>query len=183
MSFAGPLTTIRSNVMMHLKQAANEVIDQLILILNQIKPEDYKRNIPGLNASIGQHFRHVTEFYICLFEGTESGSLNYDNRNHDQKIETDIEFTLSLLCEIGDKIRQSDSNPDLELVVNYHYELELNNILKTNYARELAYNIEHAIHHMAIIKSALHLFPYIIVPENFGIASSTIRYRNQIFQK
>jgi hypothetical protein len=43
--------------------------------------------------------------------------------------------------------------------------------------RELAYNIEHTIHHMAIIKqSIIEHFTYIDLPEYFGVASSTVRY-------
>jgi len=43
--------------------------------------------------------------------------------------------------------------------------------------RELAYNIEHVIHHMAIIKIALRQhFEEVTIPENFGIAPSTAKY-------
>jgi len=49
--------------------------------------------------------------------------------------------------------------------------------IKTNALRELAYNIEHAIHHMAIIKIGINeVSPYILLPSAFGVASSTIRH-------
>ena len=55
-------------------------------------------------------------------------------------------------------------------------------VIESNYYRELMYNIEHCIHHQAIIKIALlHLGKTEIV-ENFGIAKSTIEYRRQCAQ-
>jgi hypothetical protein len=43
--------------------------------------------------------------------------------------------------------------------------------------RELVYNIEHAIHHMALIKIGLRAeFSSVIIPDSFGVASSTLRY-------
>jgi hypothetical protein len=50
----------------------------------------------------------------------------------------------------------------------------------TSYNRELVYNLEHAIHHMAIMKIAVdNAFPQVQMPENFGVAYSTIRYQQQ----
>ena len=50
--------------------------------------------------------------------------------------------------------------------------------MKSSFYRELSYNIEHAIHHMALLKVAVkQTLTYISLPENFGVASSTIRYR------
>jgi hypothetical protein len=50
--------------------------------------------------------------------------------------------------------------------------------IKSSLERELAYNIEHAIHHMAIIKIALKtLFPKVKLADNFGVAYSTVRYQ------
>jgi hypothetical protein len=42
----------------------------------------------------------------------------------------------------------------------------------------LVYNIEHAVHHMAIMKIGIReVADYINLPDNFGIAVSTLRYR------
>ena len=50
--------------------------------------------------------------------------------------------------------------------------------IKSSLERELAYNIEHAIHHMAIIKIAVQtVFPKVKLADNFGVAFSTVRYQ------
>ena len=53
--------------------------------------------------------------------------------------------------------------------------------IKSSLERELAYNIEHAIHHMAIIKIAIQtVFPNVKLAENFGVAYSTVRYQKSV---
>ncbi len=31
-------------------------------------------------ATIGQHFRHILDFYICLEKGVDIGTVSYDER-------------------------------------------------------------------------------------------------------
>jgi hypothetical protein len=45
------------------------------------------------------------------------------------------------------------------------------------YFRELLYNLEHCIHHQALIKVALLDMPHICISDTFGVAPSTIQYR------
>jgi hypothetical protein len=75
---------------------------------------------------------------------------------------------------------------DFEVYFEANYETDSgqNISMKSSFYRELAYNIEHAIHHMALLKVAInHSFSYITVPESFGVASSTVRYRNTVDAK
>jgi hypothetical protein len=51
--------------------------------------------------------------------------------------------------------------------------------MPTNYYREMAYNLEHTIHHMALIRTGINDVSRISVPENFGVAISTMKYRKQ----
>jgi len=52
----------------------------------------------------------------------------------------------------------------------------------TNYYREVAYNLEHTIHHMALIKVGIREVSDMEIPENFGVASSTIKFRSACAQ-
>jgi hypothetical protein len=50
--------------------------------------------------------------------------------------------------------------------------------IETTATRELVYNIEHAVHHMAIMKIGVReIASYICLAPDFGIAASTIRYK------
>ena len=69
---------------------------------------------------------------------------------------------------------------DFPISFEANYTLEEGAIQKmdSSFYRELAYNIEHAIHHMALLKVAVNqTLTYIELPQNFGVASSTIRYQ------
>ncbi len=51
-------------------------------------------------------------------------------------------------------------------------------MIASNFYRELIYNIEHAVHHMAIMKiGVLEVAPYVSMPLDFGVAVSTIRHK------
>jgi RNA-binding protein YhbY len=54
--------------------------------------------------------------------------------------------------------------------------------IESNYTRELLYNLEHSIHHQALIKVAILQNNSIIIDENFGVAHSTIEYRKKCAQ-
>jgi hypothetical protein len=69
----------------------------------------------------------------------------------------------------------------LALEVGYDVSKDEFITIATNYSRELVYNIEHAVHHMALIKIGVReAASYIDLPSDFGIAASTIRYKESI---
>jgi len=163
---------------MSLKNAVKEVLHQLQSVIDQIKSTDYTGKVEGLESSIGEHTRHIIEFYLCLIQGLDSGIINYDNRERNRKIETDPAFAMQKIQDIEAFINDFKNNPVLTLGISYNYsEPDLLNV-NSNYHRELVYNIEHTIHHLAIIKPGIvKQFDYIELPENFGIASSTVRHK------
>ena len=81
------------------------------------------------------------------------------------------------LMDILNQVDKPNKNLQLQQIVD---EEEL--LIETNYHRELLYNLEHCIHHQALIKVAIIQNATIAVDENFGVARSTIEYRNQCVQ-
>ena len=123
---------------MDLKITAKLVLDQLITVLDQMRADHYALSIPSLNASVSQHVRHILEFYICLFDGLQSGMINYDNRKRDPRIENDISFTLDLINEIKENISHQTLNSDLNMELKYGESESDDNIhLSTNYLENL----------------------------------------------
>ena len=148
-------------------------IEQFKDILSLLSQEEYTKCCVALsNATIGQHTRHVIELYQCLINGYNVGQVNYDNRKRDTKIQEDIAFAIQQL----DTIKNALEKPNKEIHVSY--ELGENEVfLDSNYYREVMYNLEHAIHHHALIKVGLIIMTKIELPESFGVAPSTIQYR------
>ena len=103
------------------------------------------------------------------------GGYQLGRRIRDNKIETDKNFALGLLQEITRQIGKE--NKLLHLLTYYdEFQVEPDKI-STNYYREIAYNLEHTIHHMALIRIGIHEVSAIQLPDNYGVASSTIRHR------
>jgi hypothetical protein len=164
---------------MNLQTACTGILNQLSELVKQLSAEDYIKPIPALSqSSIGQHLRHTLEFFICLEQGVERGVVNYDKRAHDKLIESDKFLALSVLSRIADFITKQNLNNPLKLEVGYDLTNDHFISVDTNYQRELIYNIEHAVHHMAIMKIGVReAAPYVTLPSDFGVAASTIRYQ------
>ena len=162
-----------------LQASAKELLSQLKEIIRNCKEEDFSKPLPVLSDStFGQHVRHTLEFFICLFDAKNDGIINYDNRKHDKFIETDIALAISVIESIQEFL--SEQTNDFVISFEANYTLKEGEIQKmsSSFNRELAYNIEHAIHHMALLKVAVNqTLNYIDLPENFGVATSTVRYQ------
>lgn len=166
---------------MELQQAVNNVFVQLTETLNQLTEKEYGQPCNSLfNNTIGQHVRHIIELFQCLETGYESGVINYEKRKRDLLIETDKELAKQLLLQIHTDLNRSNKELVLEATYDEHSEHFIN--ITTNYHREIAYNLEHTIHHMALIRVGITEVSNIELADNFGVASSTVKYRNQCAQ-
>jgi hypothetical protein len=168
--------------MTNLKQACLNILLQLSNVVEQIESHDFSKPSLALGKStIGQHLRHTLEFFLCFQNGFQSGVINYDKRAHNRIIETNKSLALEAIHDVANFISGLKNNCSLVLEVGYDLENDESTTLETNASRELVYNIEHAVHHMAIMKIGIReVAPYINVPESFGIAASTIRYQETI---
>jgi hypothetical protein len=168
--------------MNQLLTACESILGQLEYIVRQVNDRDFARPSSALSqATIGQHLRHTIEFFICLEDGFERGAINYDQRQRDQLIESDRQAALEVLLRIK-KFTKCDRE-ERKLVLEVAYERNHENWLsiETNYHRELIYNIEHAVHHMAIMKIGIReVAPYVQLPDDFGVAVSTLRFNDAV---
>ena len=164
---------------MHLSTACKEILDQLTELVSQLNNDDFSKPSKTLsNSTIGQHLRHTIEFFVCLEQGFAKGIVNYDKRSHDKLIESDRFLALNSIEKIQAFIGSQKEDQALQLEVGYNSGNEEVVIIDTNFFRELTYNIEHAVHHMAIMKIGIkEVAPYISLPPDFGIAVSTLRYK------
>jgi hypothetical protein len=133
-------------------------------------------------SSVGMHARHIIEFYQCLLtQSVDNQSVNYDNRQRDLLLQTNIEYFALTVNGVVDalgkldnarlnhplSITSEDTEPDVEPI-------------NSSFARELQYNLEHTIHHAAFIKiGVLSQIPDAYLPKTFGVAPSTLRYQKQ----
>lgn len=161
---------------MQLQQTVKNVFVQLSESIQLLTREQYVQPSKTLfNATIGQHVRHIIELFICLEKGYEKGVVNYEKRKRDLLIETDKDFANNLLQAIYANLEKP--NKKLLLESNYDEHSAETLTVTTNYYREIIYNLEHTVHHMALIRVGINEVSAITVPDGFGVASSTIKYR------
>jgi len=166
---------------MMLKQPIQHVLVQLTETLNQLTNDQYVQTSKTLfNATIGHHVRHIIELFQCLEKGYHDGVVSYEKRKRDPTIETNKELAIALIKEIYKHVEKPDKEILLE-AEDYNATMETV-LIRSNYYREIAYNLEHAIHHMALIRVGVNEVSSVILPEEFGVAYSTIKYRQQCVQ-
>ncbi len=159
-------------------QQSVQTLEQLKLVLTQLPKGVYSQPCEVLSgSSIGQHTRHVIELFQCLLKSYETAQLCYDDRERNKAIETDVDTAMAAISDIQhclDKpnkpitIKQEFSGDEMTVSSNYH--------------REVMYNLEHTIHHKALIKVGIQSFCDLALPKGFGVAPSTIAFEKACAQ-
>lgn len=165
-----------------MKLHCQENLESLGILALKLNNYQFTKELKTLSgATIGQHYRHILELYQSLLIGLSRDEINYDSRVRDIALETDVKNALELLSKIKFGINNISNNRVLTLKGNYACEKDGEINIITSIYRELAYNLEHSIHHQALIKVGLmELGCENYIDDNFGVAPSTIRFRNQI---
>ena len=168
---------------MEIKDTSSQVLEQLVELINKLDNEQFTRPLSVLSGNtIGKHIRHIIELYEQLLLGYDSGVINYDRRKRDLQTETETNYAIDKLKQIN-RAAENKSDKPVQLMLDYSINCQVNDMVDSSYKRELAYNIEHAIHHMAIIKIAIeNAYSEIVLDKAFGVAPSTIRFQRECVQ-
>ncbi len=126
-------------------------------------------------ATIGQHCRHILELFKELLKGYETGLICYEKRQRDIVLENNKEQAIVEIRMLINSIQI----PDKKLVLSFQLDQDQNSdcFLESNYYRELLYNLEHCVHHMALIRIGLKELTNLNLPDSFGVAASTLKYK------
>lgn len=149
---------------------------QLIQALSTISKEQFAAPVPVLQqSSIGKHLRHSIEMFQELITGYNNGLVHYAGRKRDLLLETDLDFAISVLEDLAIQLPQ----PDKMLLLTDEYALisDRAKTVETSYYRELIYNFDHTVHHMALMRIALEYHFQKTVASSFGVAVSTLQYQ------
>ncbi len=161
--------------------AVQAILDEARFYLQRTSAEAFSMPLTVYaGATIGQHTRHYIEFFQCLAESLEAAKpvadvvLDYDLRRRDKLVETEPRHALNVIDSLAARLQVIKHSGKMWL--NYtDYATGVTTLLPTSLERELHYNIEHTIHHFALIKIGLNLIsPCLKLPDGFGVAPSTI---------
>ena len=124
--------------------------------------------------------RHILDMFICLDRGMAEGTVNYERRSRDHRMETDPEVSMMAI----DNIIAGLSRADVPLMLEGQYHVADGPLIRvrTSYQREVLYNLEHAIHHMAMIRIGIEVLGVQTLPDGFGVAPSTTKHKSSCAQ-
>jgi hypothetical protein len=160
----------------------DEVLAQGERLLQTLSDSQYAGKIPeAADASIGAHYRHSLEHFQLMFEAVQQTDIDYDRRARDGALENERQLALSLTRDFRHAGRFL--NPaQLERVIEARCQTSYNDTATTSasstFGREVMYAVSHAMHHYALIALICRLRK-IPLPQNFGMAPSTLRYQRQ----
>ncbi len=161
-------------------ESTRGILEQIQTQVIRLTDEQYARPLALLSGSSpGMHIRHILEFYECLIQQAPQGIICYDKRKRNKTLETSVQAAL----RHAKKVQTTVGNQKgllLQLEV-YTPDGSQKQLIPTNWERELSYNLEHAIHHLAILKIGIkyHL-PEVELVEDLGVAPATIRFRESL---
>lgn len=165
---------------MNADTALLSIIRQINHVIAQLKPEDYRMPLAEFeNNSLGQHFRHILEFFQCLEDGMQSGTIDYAARNRNPLYENSPDVALAAFEAFSTELSVFD--PALSVQVRAEFGSDDRPCYDSTLGRELLFVYDHAIHHLAIVKIGLNCrFAHIEVEKHLGVSPSTVKARAKV---
>ncbi len=159
-------------------QQLSEQLQALVHLILKLSPEEYTQKIAHLgNVSIGSHTRHIIELLQCTLKGYDTRQIDYFNRVRNLELENNQTFAIHTLQAVQIEINRPDKY--LSMLAEEEESSEALGVM-TTYFREIVYNTEHTIHHLALIRVALIEMDLDLVADEFGMAYSTIKFKNTL---
>jgi len=110
----------------------------------------------------------------CSITGYHTGEVDYVNRQRNLELENNTHAAMAELQRLLADVRKDDK----QLLITVPQTQQTGHLpVSTTYFREIVYNTEHTVHHLALIKVALVEMKLDFVNNNFGMAESTIKYK------
>lgn len=163
--------------------ASQDVLLQGLGLLFDLGDRTYSRVLAApYKASIGQHYRHILEHFQCLIWGMRSGEINYDARQRNPRLESEVTYASIATCDVLRAIKNCSQETlarPCKVVHSVSYGAAQLTSVESNLAREMAYCTGHAIHHYAIIRLICSELG-IDVPAELGFAPSTLKHMSSL---
>lgn len=158
-------------------QASCEQLEVAIEVLNTLTGHQYRSPDPLINgATVGQHWRHLSDHYACFLGGFGTACVDYGDRGRDARTESDLAFALQEARKLVGRLSELASHVNNPLKVRHEPADVDTPAYDSSVARELEFLFSHSSHHLAMISVVLRQHG-IKLPSDFGLAASTRRYR------
>ena len=123
-------------------------------------------------SSIGSHLRHILDFYDCIFNADEAGTIDLTARSRNKQFETNCDYALDYLNQIIGRL--SATKFAIDGVVMVVDDLGMGKIeIGYTYGALLAQANSHTVHHYAIINYIFDGLGIMINDCEFGYNATT----------
>lgn len=153
---------------------------RIIDLLETIDSRTYCQPLAIFNGStLGQHFRHIFDFYHCLVRDSASGVIDYAARERRMAVENDPQIARQAFESLLDPLPALEEGKPLTVWGDFsHHPSVERPKYQSSVGRELMFAYDHALHHLAIIRMGLQLvFPQYCPEDDLGLSPATIKYR------
>ena len=154
------------------------LLDQAIRLTERIVDDVYvSTSSMSPRGSIGDHLRHILDFYQNFIAGMQSGQINYNLRQRGLLIERDLGCGVKHLRKTIASLRSlSGLDGERQLFVSAEEDTGATPVwCASSVLRELDFLQSHTVHHYSLIAMLLRLHE-IDPGEDFGVAPSTLKY-------
>ena len=158
--------------------AHERALEGVAPVISALSPDAYRaRPLPEVSGSIGEHVRHCLDHVDALVSADLSSDLSYDRRRRGTPVETDPSTALRTIQLLRIKIAVGRWSAAAHEPIFVSSTISCDGDVATGMstlAREMAFVLNHTIHHQATI-GLLASLQGCAVPDGFGYAHSTPR--------
>jgi len=158
--------------------ALDATLEELASVVAALSPGAYgARLFPNASGSIGEHVGHCLDHVSALVSADPSSCLSYDHRERGTAVETDPMQAVRCIQLLRIKVMVGRWSARLDEPICVISAVAPGGMLSgmSTLGRELAFVLNHTIHHQAMI-GLLATLHGCDVPDGFGFAPSTPRH-------
>lgn len=154
-------------------QALAECLYQLATLIASTTDEDYAwRHPSGVSGSVGAHVRHCLDHVHALVEA-DGDRLTYDARSRGTRAERDRAYAIERLTAAAQVLAAGALRAERQILLDVQVDRDGTLVsVVSSFGRELAFVLQHTIHHQALI-ALLLADRGTVVPATFGLAPAT----------
>lgn len=154
-------------------------LEQALELLGEVDEATYvAAPVPGL-SSAGAHLRHVLDHYAALLDGAADGSVDYDRRRRGTAVEQDRVAAAVRTRDLMSRLLALPEDGEFAVAVQTDCGQPVGSArTRSSVGRELQFLVSHTVHHFALIRAVL-AGSRVSLPDDFGVAPSTLAYRTR----
>jgi uncharacterized damage-inducible protein DinB len=159
-------------------RALTSLLEQLRDVLTLLPTAMYvARPAARVSGSVGEHVRHCLDHVAALTRTLEGEELSYDVRRRGTRIEVDPVTAVNEIERLFCRLDRLEGTAERALTLSAMLDSDAPAAtMRTSVAREVAFVIQHTIHHCALIAVLLEWQGW-RVPSGFGVAPATAAAR------